>query len=80
MIISLKRVIQFIQLWVLIIISTVVLYQILQLVHAYLWQVDLYRPPQGQSLKVHASPQHGTTEPWYFEDINRIKVFFLTGE
>ncbi|UOF89898.1 YqzK family protein [Fodinisporobacter ferrooxydans] len=78
MIISVRRLIRFLQMWILIVAGTLFMYQALHLIHYVLWQNDPYHPPKGRSIKVQAAASH--EQPWYMEDLQRLRVFYITGE
>ena len=78
MVVSLRNIIRFLKMWMLVIVGTILMYQVVHMIQAYLWHIDRYHTPKGPSVQVHASPS--PTVPWYITDIERIESFILTGE
>lgn len=81
MIISVRRLIRWVQMTILICLFSFVLYKMLEVVHIWMQPVDKYREPKGESLKVNAAS--GSQHPggdWLSDILQRLKLFYLTGE
>lgn len=78
MIFSLRKLVKLFQMWILIIVCTIVMYQLLHIIHLILWQTDPYKPPKNHSIQVQASAHE--QQPWYMEDLQRLRVFYIMGE
>ena len=81
MVISIRQLSRYIQMLILVFLFSFVLFKMMEVVYAWMQPVDKYRVPAGDSLKVSSDlypEQNG--EDWALELIQRLKVFYYTGE
>jgi hypothetical protein len=79
MIISIRKMMRYLQMGMYILLFSFVLFKIFSLLHTMVQPSDPYREPRQDAVKVNASNPQGTSS-WWRSCLERLREFYLIGE
>lgn len=82
MVISVRKVVRWVQMVLLVCLFSFVLFKMMEVVHVWIQPMDKYKEPQGDSLKVNSDFHfdQSANKDWIADILQRLKVFYFTGE